>query len=97
MLLAGSHLYVNGIIKRNAGMCSSGRHPISGVKDSPGKLHGKSHKVVELTLSRLTFSTANCICFNSTTGINELHNSDNKNFSDSCNNKFASFLTAVVH
>ena len=23
------------------------RHPISGAKDSPGKLHGKSHKVMD--------------------------------------------------
>ena len=54
LLLAGSHLYVNGIMKGNAGICPFGRHPISGTVDSPGKFHRKGHKVMELTLSRLT-------------------------------------------
>ena len=44
----------NGIIKGNAGICLFGRHPISGAEDRPGKLHAKGHKVMELTLSRLT-------------------------------------------
>ena len=45
----------------------------------------------------INVSTANFICFNSITGINELYNFDNKDFSDSCNNKFASSLTAIVY
>ena len=43
----------------------------------------------------INVSTANCI-FNSITGINELYDFDNKNFSDSCNNKFVLSLTAIV-
>ena len=54
LLLAGSRLYVNGIINGNMGMCPSNRHPIPGVKDSQRNLHGKSNKVMELTLSLLT-------------------------------------------
>ena len=38
LLLAGSRLYVDGIIKGNAGICPFGRHPISRAEDNPGKL-----------------------------------------------------------
>ena len=54
LLLAGSRLYVDGIINGNAEICLFGRHPIKGAEDNPGKLHGKGYKVMELTLSRLT-------------------------------------------
>ena len=69
--LAGSRFYVNGIIKGNAGICPLvDIQSISGAEDSPGKLHGKGHKVMELTLSRLT-SALQIAFFNSITGINE--------------------------
>ena len=42
---------LTGIIKGNAEICCFGRHPVSGAE---GKLRGKGHKVMELTLSRLT-------------------------------------------
>ena len=71
MPLAGSRLYVNGIIKGNTGICPFGGHPISRAEDNPGKLHGKGHKITELTLSRLT-SVLQIAFFSSITGINEL-------------------------
>ena len=45
LLLAGSRIYVYCIIKGNARICPSGRHPISGAKDSLGKLYRKRHIV----------------------------------------------------
>ena len=54
LLLAGSRLYVDCVTKGNAGICPSGRHSISGVKDSLGKLHWERHMVWVLTLARFT-------------------------------------------
>ena len=63
LLLAVNRHYVYHITKGNAGMCPTGRHPIS---DSLGKLHQICHMVLVLTLAQFI---VNCFLF---TGINEL-------------------------
>ena len=85
LLLAGSRLYVYCIIKGNAGICPSGPHPISGVKDSLGKLHRERHMVWVLTLARFT-SVLKLLLFQfNNWSVNDklmTYNSNNKNFLD---------------
>ena len=54
------------LYRETQGICPLGRHPISGVKDSPSEM---SHGFV-VDNDTIYFNTVNCFCFNSITCSN---------------------------